>query len=241
MAVEFFAPVDSFGLAGASSDWDLVGGGSPQHEHGIGRQLGAEGDEIAHKEYDKKETVTCTYAATKSSGNLSVPAVGSLLPAGETVEAKDKYHVDSVKITYSQTEYPTLEVTGHRHLIGAPDTNCRTYSPTVELPAKDIGIPNVIDGAFDMSADTLCGMRALTYTLQVNHVDEANCTGGHLAGNNYDGSEQFDIELTGNVSETEMGFGTGWTVDTDGVTQSNTAATTSSYSISHHIAHDATV
>lgn len=230
MAVEFFAPVDYFGI-GAVGGWEIVTGGSPQKEHSFARQLGSDGDEIAKKKYDTKESISCTYTCTAETGNLTVPKAG---------EIKNGYHIDTVVITWSQTEYPQMEVSGHKHdtTLGIADSDCRTYTGSLTFEAAGVGIPNEITGAFKLDASLNCGMKGLSYNLEVTHVEEQNCRGAHLAGNNHDGKETLEIELTGNIPLEKLGVDANWDVTSEGINQSNTEATNSSYSLEHHLQHD---
>ena len=231
MAIEFFGDTSAFGdLAG----WEIQTGPNPSTETSYANALGRDGDEIRHAGYGAKTSATCTYVSTATSGSLTLPKVGAIL---------NGYHVDSVSVAYEQTGFPTLTVTGHRHDDGSPDKATRTYSPSVELPAVTLGVPSELDGAFSLSASAECGMRSLTYSLTCTHVDEMDADGGHLAGENHDGVETLSAEFTGKVtvgsSGTDVVADAAWFAGTHSQSMGNTSATTTSLTLTRHIAHDA--
>lgn len=228
--IEFFSPVDSFNF-GEANDWHLNTGGSPQQSKSTNDALGKDGDHIGRNEYDKKEQVTCSYVSTKNTGNLALPVVGSIM---------NGYHVDNFSLSLSQTDFPKLDITGHKHKSGSPDSGCRTYTPSLQIPAHPIGVPSTLAGAYALGAGIPCGMKSLNYSVQVNHQDELNCDGDHLQGDNYDGTETLSLESTGNIDEDDLTLEEGWAFDSSGKNQSNTAATTSSFNLTKHIAHDVT-
>ena len=213
-------------------------GGNPSKQNNKASELGSDGDEIASGEFDAKTSVTCVYGPTAYTGNLTIPAVGQI---------KNGHHVDSVSIAYNQQGFPSMTVTGHKHEAGSPDADCRTYTAKVVLPARKIGVPSaLVDTAtptagdvFKLNAEAEVGMKGLTYTLSCTHVDEPDGDAGHLAGNNHDGVEKIDVEMSGEADSDEYTVGTGWFVETNASgNQGNTTKTTRSISMSKHIAHD---
>ncbi|MGN0851855.1 MAG: hypothetical protein ACI4Q3_00600 [Kiritimatiellia bacterium] len=229
MPVEFFGTDSAFGEI---TGWEPQNGPNPANAKSYSNALGQDGDEIRNAEYDAKTTYTNTYVSTLTTGNLTIPAVGDII---------DGVHIDSVQVTYNQTGFPTMTVTGHKHTQGNLDANTRKYRPSVTLPAVALGVPSEIEDAFELSASADCGMRSLTYTLSATHVDELNGTGGHLAGENHDGVETIAGELTGSaIIGTDLSFDSAWFNDTNGKQQSNTGATTTSFNITKHIAKSAT-
>lgn len=241
--VEFFAPVSPFG---DFDGWEIQTGGNPSKAKARASDLGKTGDEIAHETYDDKTSVSAVYTLTSRTGNITLPSVGQILSG---------YHIDSVSVAFSQTAWPKLTVAGHKHDLGNADTACRTYKPSLIFAAQTIGVPeSVSDSAnpavvvFKLNDGTPIGMRSMSYAIAVNHVDEMNGKGGHLAGDNYDGNETLTCELTGDAVVTETGAAdagdvtvdsTKWTMTTNAKTQGNTAATTHSLTLVHHLAHEA--
>jgi len=236
MAHKFFEPVDSFG---GFANLVIQTGGNPSLQEGRAAELGSDGDEIANEGFDKKTNVTCVYGPTVYTGNLTIPVVGQIA---------NGFHVDSVAVAYNQQGFPTMTVTGHKHEEGSPDADCRTYTATIVLPARKIGIPSALvdttlvtpADVFKLAAEAAVGMKGLTYTLSVTHVDEPDGDGGHLAGDNHDGVEKIDVEMSGEAEAAEYTVGAAFFVETNAAgNQGNTSKTTRSLSMVKHIAHDA--
>lgn len=228
MAVEFFGTDSIFGnLAG----WEPQNGPTPSENKSYANALGQDGDEIRNKGYDGKTSFTNTYVSTLEEGTLTLPPVGDII---------DGVHIDNVQVTYNQTGFPTMTVTGHKHTDGKPDANTRKYRPSITLPAVPLGIPSEIEGAYSLGESAECGMRSLTYTLTATHVDEPNGSGGHLAGQNHDGVETLAGELTGAASVgtdpgSDLVLDSAWFIGTKGKNQTNTGATTTSFNLTKHI------
>lgn len=231
---KFFTPEDSFG---GFVGWVIQTGGNPSLQTGRASELGNKGDEIAFEGFDAKTSVSCVYGPTVYTGNLTLPKIGLI---------KNGFHIDSVSVSYNQQGFPAMTVTGHRHDAGSADTDCRTYTGTVVLPARKIGVPSAIqDNAsvpvdvFKLEDDAEVGMKGLTYTLSCTHVDEPDGDGGHLAGDNHDGVEKIDIEMSGEALSDEYIVGQGWFVEANAMAnQGNTSKTTRSLSIVKHISAD---
>lgn len=183
--------------------------------------LGPDGDEVASRLLEEQHNITVPLVSTALTGNLALPKLGQII---------NGYHVDGFTLTYNQGGFPQIEINAHKHGDSDHDT-CRTYTPSITAPAG-FGIPSSF-GSFSIG-DTV-GMRGLTYSCSVNHVDENKGNGDHLAGDNYDGTEQVSIETTGVTTITAP---TGWTCDSDEINRSNVAAETHSASFSHHLTHD---
>lgn len=218
--VEFFAPTDVFSIG---DDWKVqTTEKSKTKERASG--LGATGDEIAHKDHSEQDGLTCTYKCYVETGNLTLPKVGAI---------SGGYHIDSINLAYSPTDWPTLTVTGHKHSPTSHTTgSCRTYTATPVFPAQFCIPSNVTSLSM---TDASIGMRSLTYDLSCTHVDEDKC-GGWLAGENHDGVETLAAEFTG-VPDS-LTIADGWTQTEKGDSSGNTAVTTSSVSITQHIAAD---
>lgn len=237
--IEYFNATSPFGNF---TGWAVTNGANPTTTKQRAQALGADGDELRHKGYDKRQTLSATYTSTLIPGStatyLTLPSVGTVVNGA---------HIDSISVAYSQTGFPTLTVSGHKHLDGNAHVagGCRTYAASVQLPAVEFGVPSVIPNvgtgagnAFALDDEAEIGMRSLTYTLGLQHVDDLDGQGEHLAGDNYDGVETLAIELTGTGTlGTDFEIGDDWFDDSIGETPSNTAATTTSLSLSHHVAH----
>lgn len=227
--VKFFDPADLLAFTG----WVRQ---TPQKNTTKSRAsaLGADGDEIASQDHGDQTQITVPFVSTGTDGNLTLPQVGAI---------QNGYHIDGFTLTYVQAGFPTLSVNAHKHGSSAHDT-CRTYTPTLTCPAQ-FGIPDLdttAAGSFcGFLVDKVVGMRSLTYSMQVNHVDENKGDGSHLAGDNSDATETVGFETTGIATITAPAAGTGgrpWTCDSAGENTSNVAASTASASFTRHVAHD---
>lgn len=183
--------------------------------------LGPDGDEVASHLFEEQHNITVPLVSTATTGNLTLPKLGQII---------NGYHIDGFTLTYNQGGFPQIEINAHKHGSSAHDT-CRTYTPSIQAPAC-FGIPSTF-GSFSVGSNY--GMRSLTYSCSVNHVDENKGDGDHLAGDNYDGTEEVSIETTG---VTTIEAPTGWTCDSSETNRSNVAAETASASFSHHLTHD---
>ena len=64
---------------GTLTDWEPQSGGNATVTEQRASALGADGDEIRGKGYDKREAVTGNYVSKATSGNLAIPDVGGML------------------------------------------------------------------------------------------------------------------------------------------------------------------
>ena len=205
---------------GGFDGWVPQTGGNSSKTNSQATMLNASGDFHAQADYDEKETITATYKA--NSPGAEIPAVGQVL---------NGYHIDSVEISWSQTDFVSMTVNGHKHLTGKGDSKCRTYAPSLETDTVGgFGCPGKI-GPFNIGTQTV-GIRSASYSLTCNHVDELDGEGKHFASDNYDGTETLNIELTGKGT---FATADGWHLDTEGDSMSNTGATTSNATYSRHI------
>ena len=233
MAIKFFDPTSEFG---AFADWEQQTGSNPNTTEQRASMLGQHGDEIRWKGYGKQTALTATFGAIKKNGDLIVPNVGTVVGG---------VHIDSLSVAYTNTGFPVMTLNGHRHNAGNAHTECRLYRAGVKLPSQ-FGCPREIledvpstKNVFALTTNAEVDVRSVTYTLTCNHVDEANKDGGHLAGDNYDGSETLAVELTGDADAGEYEFdGDNWQLTGDNRTNGNTVATTSSITLTRHVAHD---
>ena len=220
---------------GNLTNWEPQSGGNATVTEQRASALGRDGDEIRGKGYDKREAVTGNYVSTATSGNLALPDVGGL---------HNNYLLESLQVSYSNTGFPTMTASGHKHLDGNADANTRVYKPSVVLPATDLGAPLIIkdtenNTVFSLTEAAAFSVRSLQYQLQINHVDELKANGTHLAGDNYDGVETLTIEFSGSGTKgTDFTVDeTNWHLDSNGKNESNTGMTTQSITLTRHIPH----
>lgn len=229
--VEFFNPTCPITVG---ADWDFQTCGPKQAAATYANELGQHGDELRHATHGKKTSWSWTFVNNKASGAITIPKAG-LVSAG--------WHVDSIQIQWGRDQIkPKMTVNAHKHDDGTNHAtgSCRTYTATVEIDAVAFGVPADL-GAIALAIGATVDFRSATYTLQVNHIDEPARDGTQLAGENHDGTETFSVEFTGDATEEDYDVGDGWTNDQKTTTPSNTAATTTSLNLIHHIANDADI
>lgn len=235
--VKFFAPVAKV-ISGLAS-WELQTGANPSLTRQRAQALGSDGDEIASVQYGAQIAYSETGIAKVTTGNLAIPRAGQVV---------NGCHIDSIEVRYGQTSIPQLSINSHQHatVAGVAQTHdeCRSYAGTVVLPARAIGVPTTLSDNAD-TPNTIftlpagCGMRSLTYSLSLNHVDEPDSAGDHLAGDNYDGVETLTLEFTGAIVISELDIDTtNWKLpDSDADSASNTGATTKTITLTRHLKH----
>lgn len=224
--VGFFNPSEQLGL---DASWELQSE-APSSTSQRASGLGSDGDEAASKLYDPKTAITCKFKCFSASGDLTVPPAGTVTAGG--------FHIDSWTVTYSPTDWPSISVTAHKHT-GTTGTHgvgdCRTYTPSVDLPAG-WGISRTVAGWALAEGDTAIGIASAEYSISVTHQDELGEAGEWLAGENRDGAETFKLGLTG--AGATVTAPAGWDKLEDGTAKSNQAADTQSLSWEHHVAFD---
>lgn len=237
-AVKIFAPDPT--ILGSLADWELQTGGNPSLSRNRAQALKSDGDELASAQYGAKVEYVHTYNPTRFTGDaLALPKLGAILNGA---------HVDSVSVAYSHEVYPILTVNAHRHaaIDGTTETHeaCRTYTPSVAISPRAVGVPPTLkdaDGTAIFTCPAAVGMASLTYSATVTHLDVPDGDGNHLAGENRDGEEKLVISFTGEVYPADLNVSTAWALpDSWSLSQSNVDATTTSLTLTRHIAHDAT-
>ena len=215
-AQAFFNPASAFGTL---TGWEIQTV-NPTTSRQRAQALGAYGDEIASQTYDPRTTASATYVATADTA--TVPKAGQIL---------NGYHIDSVTVNFSNTAFVTMTLQGHKHGSASHPAG-RTYTGSLSTIGTKFGCPAAPLG---FTIPTGAGVRSYTYTLTTNHVDELGSQGNYLASDNYDGTEQAEIELcdTGDITAAS-----GWDLVSDGHTRGNTQAETSTATAERHIAHD---
>ncbi len=234
MAITFFNPTVPSGLIN-SEQWD-VQSSNPSTSYERAASLGADGDETASELYGERETITvsCTCKANASTV-LDIPAVGTI--AGG-------YHIDSVTLNCSAAEFPTLEVSAHKHGINTSHEGTgakhRTYSIPDAIASTLKGGLGVPAGAAGLTlADLAAGFTSLSITLTANHV-EAPYVGAPPAipaSDNHDGSITVTAEIVGQATPT-IAEGIAYDKTESSVTNGNTTDDSTSITYVMHLKHD---
>lgn len=217
MSAAFFNPTSPFG---ALTGWEIQTN-NPTTGVTRAQALGSAGDELASKLHDARTTVSATYVLHTAAG-CKIPKFGEILGG---------YHVDTVSITFGNTAFVMMTVTGHKHG-NAAHPACRTYTGSLTQIASNFGCPSTVLG---MTIPTGAGVRSMTYNLQGNHIDELGSAGEFLAADNYDGNETVDCELCDSGTITAD---TGWDMTSTNSAFANNAAQTASATVEKHLQHD---
>lgn len=218
MATQFFNPSSIGNITG----WE-VQTGSDSTSLDRAQALGADGDEIASQTHNSKISATTSYVIKAT--NASVPKLGAII---------NGYHIDSIAITFNATAFVMMSLTGHKHGSTAHPA-CRTYSLSISTISQLFGCPSTIPCGLTVATGTGTGVRSITFSASLNHVDELNNVGNFLAADNYDGKETITVQLCDTANCTAQ---TGWDITSSGDDTGNTSAETTSTTAEHHIAHD---
>lgn len=219
-AQAFFNPTSPFG---SLTGWS-VQNENPTTASTRAQALGSAGLEVASRLHDKKTSVSATYVAT--AADAAIPRIGQVL---------NGYHIDDINVTYSNTAFAQMTLSGHKHV----DTANDSHGATGKVPRQFAGSLTTVGTLFGcpstplgMSIPTGAGVRSMTYHLSVNHVDELDSQGKWLNGDNYDPTETVEVELcdTGTITAA-----TGWDLTSAGNSLGNTAAETATATVEKHL------
>lgn len=216
--MDFFAPTGTLGGGG----W-IIQNDSPGKTSQRASGLTATGDEAAKALYDVRETLTENYKLFSGTGTL--PVLG-------TVIADALWHIDSVRVALSATDWPTLTVTAHKHTDGVGHADMKTYTASITDPTGAWGMP---EAPFGITVGTLTtvGVSSAEYNFSVTHVDELAGDGKQLGGQNRDGVETLSVTYVGTTTPTGP---TDWDEMETGTNASNEAASGGSAAWEHHVA-----
>jgi hypothetical protein len=221
--MDFFAPTGI--MLPAGSGW-IIQTSTPGKGSQRASGIGATGDEVANALYDTRETLTETYKLFAGTGTL--PVLGTVIATGD-------WHIDSVRVSLSATDWPTLTITAHKHTDGVGHASMKTYTPSITAPTAAWGVP---EAPFGITVGTLTtvGVSSAEYNFSVTHVDELAGDGKQLGGQNRDGVETLSVTYVGTTTPAGPD---GWDEMETGTNASNEAASGGSASWEHHVAADA--
>lgn len=225
--IDFFNP--SSGIS-VDASWTFQNGGDIETETTRNAELGSSGDELASALSAKRSSTSFIFLHSGSGQTLVIPAAGTV---------SNGWHFDSVSISWSRDQMrPKMTVACHRHDNGNNHAtgSCRTYASSLAaIPVVAFGVPSSFGAAFALDAHAVVDLRSATYTLECTHVDENGRDGTELAGDNHDGRETLQVELTGSVTADD--YVSTWDCTSAGNSPVNTGATASSFTFEHHVAH----
>jgi hypothetical protein len=221
--MDFFAPTGL--LLPAGSGW-IIQTSTPGKGSQRASGIGATGDEVANALYDTRETLTETYKLFTGTGTL--PVLGTVIDTS-------LWHIDSVSVSLSATDWPTMTITAHKHTDGVGHSSMETYTPSISSPAAAWGVP---EAPFGITVGTLTtvGVSSAEYNFSVTHVDELAGDGKQLGGQNRDGVETLSVTYVGTTTPAGPD---GWDEMETGTNTSNEAASGGSAAWEHHVTADA--
>lgn len=229
MAITFFNPADPLALAG----WE-VQSNNPSTSYERAATLGPDGDEQASTLYGGRTSITLNYKlAQTGDGPITIPAVGT---------TNDGWHIDSVTLNLTASDYPTLDVSAHKHVDGTShDKAHRTYSIPEAIAATlkpQFGIPAGAAG-LTFGASLADGFSSITLALTANHVeaDLVGYTPAVPASDNHDGTLTVTAEVIGDGTPT-VASGIKYDTTETSKTTSNSSGCTSSNTYVIHLKHD---
>lgn len=230
MPVTFFNPTAPAGLV--DEMWEIQTA-NPSTTKERAQALKSDGDEAASLLYGERTTLAVTAKCTKAEATLVLPSVGTVV---------DGYHIDSVTLRYSVSDWPTIELSCHKHAKG--DTSHSGTHRTYSLPSNiastlkcAIGVPA---GAAGLTSGNLTeGITSLTIALTANHV-EAPFVGSPPmvpASDNHDGTVTVTCETVGRTPPT-IAEGISYDHTETSSNTSNTSNDDASHTLILHLAHD---
>jgi hypothetical protein len=140
-----------------------------------------------------------------------LPYVGSV---------ENTIHIDSITISTTYNDYPTITISGHNHAGNAHTDNRTEYAPYSSVITALTGAVGAYD-FFGKASATVCATES-NYTLSCTHVDVECGTGNHFVGNNILGIEEASVTYVGDswTPRTSPAV-SGWTVTSADSTDSN--------------------
>lgn len=229
--VDFFAPeCPADILAALGAGWEFQNQNAEQRSLDYLNELGQRGDEILNALINGKTTTGWQFVSTASTGNLTLVKIGQILGG---------YHFDSLEVSWDRGQIkPKLTIVGHAHDGVENGHNvCRTYTPSIAIPAAVIGVPADL-GAIKLTESAEVDFRSARYSLACSHIDETGRAGNQLKGENHDGVETVSVDFTGAATADDYAITDGWSKPSSSKTPSNTGATSSSLELVHHISAD---
>ena len=144
---------------------------------------GADGDVIASELFGGRNDVSSVLMNFGTSGNLVLPPIGQVLGG---------FFLLNWNIVFNQKGWPTMTLTGHQHDQNAHvDGTLNEYSSSLVIPAG-FGVPIVF-----AVTDSVSSYQSLTYTLEMDHEDQDDNVGEHLAGESAAGRELVEATFWG--------------------------------------------
>lgn len=230
MAINFFNPGVPTGILDAM--WEIQTA-NPSTASERAAALGTDGDEAASLLYGERETLAINAKATAAAGTaLVLPKVGQVV---------EGYHIDSATLNYSATDWPTLDISCHKHALGkSHDSAHRTYSIPESIAATLTGGIGVPAGAAGLSMGSLAGgLTSLSIALTATHVEAPYVNNPPVipASDNHDGVLTITAEVIGDTAPT-VAAGMTYDKTEQAKTAGNTSNDSTSITYIKHLGHD---
>lgn len=227
-SVNFFNPADIF----SASAWELQSR-SPSKSVNRSQGLKANGDEAKSHLYGGQTSDTLTYRAMGGSGAAATLDLSAIFASAVI----NGWHIDSLNVKYSPSDYTEVTITAHYHddRDGSRASHAdmaNKYAPSVQSLPAGFGIPDSLKTLVGISDETI-GLSEFSYNMSVQHQDEVGGSGGWLAAEDRDGTETISISTVG--VPTAAPAISGWDCTASSSSASNTAAETGSWTFEHHI------
>lgn len=166
--------------------------------------------------FDGRDDATATYKFSADVGlGAALPDIGSV---------SNGYVIETVSIEMSNEDFPTINITGHKHDVNSHvDGTLPEYSIPAGTAALITGAFGVYDLGANAGATTAC--QSGTYEITAEHIDVLDCDGDHFAGTGFHGMETLNmtyVSSAGNVTGfTKAGADPDWVTDSVEETESN--------------------
>ena len=149
-----FAPTSTISVTG----W-MLQNVSKSTQKQRAQALTDKGNEHAHAMWGEQQTETAnfTLGGTYSTGNMTLPQLGST-------------HITDFTVTYSETDFPKLDVNKNSAAVSA-----KTFTLPLSLPVRALGVPASITGIYTEIGSVAC--KQLTIAVSAQHAEETNGEG----------------------------------------------------------------
>jgi hypothetical protein len=154
----------------------------------------------ADGDYEKFSTVfneqtnqSAVYSFNADTGlGAALPSIG---------EIKNGYVITEIGVDSAFDTYPVITVTGHKHKDNT-DIQTNLYAVSVAMQALMTGAVGAYD-LLGLATGTDSCVTGSTYSIGVNHIDDACGDGGHWFGTSIEGMETINVTYIGFTAFTE--------------------------------------
>lgn len=177
------------------------------------------GNEHASRTWGEQnaETANFTLGGDYESGNMTLPQLGST-------------HITDFTVTYSETDFPKLDVNKNDAAVSA-----KAFTLPINLPVRALGVPSAIQGIYTAIGSQ--AVKQLTIAVSAVHAEETDGNGAYgTLGEFRDVSVK--VTFTGVSGKPSPTMATGWDNVSDAQGNSNTALPSGSVVYEKHFPFD---